>query len=197
MHFVLVAIVFVIFFNVFMWIFFFRKFNNFFSTDEIINATNDRAKEIIKSINNTVGMSINLIEDRIAQLKSISAEAEESIELLNKEILVSEKSKKIQQKLSSSQARPSFIQGDLFFRNEVSKEKGEEISNIIKKVEVEKENPSSTPSPDFFVSKNLVVVKKSFNAQVKEFYLLGLSVDEIASKTGRSVQEVRLAIDLI
>ena len=81
MPFALTIAVFIIFFNILMWVVFFKKFNAFFSTDKIIEETNEKAKEIIKSINFNAGRSIDLIEDKIKQLKAVSAEAERKEQL--------------------------------------------------------------------------------------------------------------------
>ena len=86
MPFALTIAVFIIFFNILMWVVFFKKFNAFFSTDKIIEETNEKAKEIIKSINFNAGRSIDLIEDKIKQLKAVSAEAERKIGMLKKEL---------------------------------------------------------------------------------------------------------------
>ena len=88
MPFALTIAVFIIFFNILMWVVFFKKFNAFFSTDKIIEETNEKAKEIIKSINFNAGRSIDLIEDKIKQLKAVSAEAERKIGMLKKSFLL-------------------------------------------------------------------------------------------------------------
>ena len=102
MPFALTIAVFIIFFNILMWVVFFKKFNAFFSTDKIIEETNEKAKEIIKSINFNAGRSIDLIEDKIKQLKAVSAEAERKIGMLKKELSLAESSKSFQKKLDSA-----------------------------------------------------------------------------------------------
>ena len=50
--------------------------------------------------------------------------------------------------------------------------------------------------PKVFMAEKPVVPKKDFNEQVKELSGLGFNVFEIVAKTGRSIQEVKLALEL-
>ena len=190
MPFALTIAVFIIFFNILMWVVFFKKFNAFFSTDKIIEETNEKAKEIIKSINFNAGRSIDLIEDKIKQLKAVSAEAERKIGMLKKELSLAESSKSFQKKLDSA-SKNSFMQGDLFFTEKAKNELG--IKNLPKpEVEVRK---IPVVEPELFMAENPIVPKKDFKTQVLELRALGIPAEEIARKTGRSIQEVKLVIE--
>ena len=156
MPFALTIAVFIIFFNILMWVVFFKKFNAFFSTDKIIEETNEKAKEIIKSINFNAGRSIDLIEDKIKQLKAVSAEAERKIGMLKKELSLAESSKSFQKKLDSA-SKNSFMQGDLFFTEKAKNELG--IKNLPgPEVEVRK---IPVVEPELFMSENPIVPKKT------------------------------------
>ncbi|MBP5158176.1 MAG: hypothetical protein ILP18_09940 [Treponema sp.] len=50
--------------------------------------------------------------------------------------------------------------------------------------------------PEFIKPEKPIEIKKSFRQQVLEMRALGYSVDEIAHKTGRSVQEVKITIEI-
>lgn len=192
MTFAAVVLIFAVLFNISMWIVFFRKFNAFFSTDKIIEETNEKAKEIIKNINFNAGRNIDLIEDRIKQLKAVTAEAERRIIILKKELDVTDKSRKFQQKMEFSTKKNIPVQGDLFFAEQPA---GDEHAK--KETEPEKSSVRQTSfsEPEIFISDNPVVLKKDFKSQVKEFHSLGLPAEEIARRTGRSIQEVRLVIE--
>ena len=55
----------------------------------------------------------------------------------------------------------------------------------------------SRPSgePEIIRAENPVVVKKSINRQVQEYAALGMTEEEIASKLGRTVQEIKLMLE--
>ncbi len=50
------------------------------------------------------------------------------------------------------------------------------------------------PIPEFFKAEKPISVKKDFKTEVLEMYKMGLSPQEIAERTSRSIQEVNLAI---
>ena len=83
------------------------------------------------------------------------------------------------------------MQGNLFSaENSASNE--EEVESSAKNVE-ESARPSG--EPEIIRAKNPVVVKKSINRQVQEYAALGMTEEEIASKLGRTVQEIKLMLE--
>ena len=72
--------------NICLWVSFFLKFKKIFSTDDIIASTREEMERMISDINHNAGRNIELIEDRIKQLKVIVAEADRHIELAKREI---------------------------------------------------------------------------------------------------------------
>ncbi|MBQ9909739.1 MAG: hypothetical protein IJM48_08065 [Treponema sp.] len=88
--------------NVTLWITFFLKFKRIFSTDDIIASTREEMDRMIADINHNAGRNIELIEDRIKQLKVIVAEADRHIELSKKELEAQKASLSYQQKIDSA-----------------------------------------------------------------------------------------------
>lgn len=72
--------------NISLWIVFFSKFRNLFSTDDIIASTREEMERMISDINHNAGRNIEIIEDRIRQLKAVIAEADRHIETARLEI---------------------------------------------------------------------------------------------------------------
>lgn len=60
-------------FNVCLWCAFFSKFKKIFSTDDIIASTREQMDYMISDFNRNAGRNIELIEDRIKQLRSAVA----------------------------------------------------------------------------------------------------------------------------
>ena len=77
------------------------KFNKFFSTDKFIEESREQVNDMITSINRNASRNIELLNNKINQLKAISAEAEHNIQVLKTELIKSEKSKIFQQELDS------------------------------------------------------------------------------------------------
>ena len=51
--------------------------------------------------------------------------------------------------------------------------------------------------PEFIKAEKPIEIKKTFRQQVREMLALGYSVEEIAHKTGRSTQEVKIIIEIL
>ena len=72
--------------NISLWGVFFIKFKKIFSTDDIIASTREQMDRMIADINHNAGRNIELIEDRIKQLKAVVAEADRHVELAKREL---------------------------------------------------------------------------------------------------------------
>ena len=67
--------------NIVLWIFFLSRYKSFFSTDEIIESTREELDRMIADVNRNAGRNIDIIEDRIKELKAVVAEADRHIAL--------------------------------------------------------------------------------------------------------------------
>lgn len=193
-------------FNIAMWIFFMKKFNTFFSTDEIIDETNLRVQEIVKDMNYSTERDIRLAEECVKRLKAVTAEAERKISVLKKdlalakELSLAEKTQEFQKKIESLSQKNLFARENVFLKDDSQPSQSKE------EITLRKEDPATTknlPSPqnsggtlDVLVAENPISTKKDFLSEITQLRSLGFSDDEIAYKTGRNVQEVKLAIGL-
>lgn len=59
------------------------------------------------------------------------------------------------------------------------------------------EPPRKIEIPEFIKAEKPIEIKKPFRQQVKEMLALGHSIEEIAHKTGRSTQEVKIIIEIL
>ena len=249
------------------------KFNKFFSTDKFIEESREQVNDMITSINRNASRNIELLNNKINQLKAISAEAEHNIQVLKTELIKSEKSKIFQQELDSysipktSSSLFDEIQNPQNFtkENKINSKKNMTLLEEFAQADIVEEkksfrktnkNPNSTVSskanltnlyeknrnfgqeelfsnknleetekfnaemdlvqkmqeadkalsvaqeqkkkiPQFYVSNNPVKVKKDFNELVKDLNDLGFSAEEIANKTSRSMQEIKLALEFL
>lgn len=88
--------------NITLWVTFFLKFKKIFSTDDIIASTREEMDRMIADINHNAGRNIELIEDRIKQLKAVVAEADRHVELSKRELEAQKVSLSYQQKIDSA-----------------------------------------------------------------------------------------------
>ena len=87
--------------NIFHWCVFFLKFKNLFSTDDIIASTHGQIEGMLSDLNRNAGRNIDLIDDRIRQLRLAVAEADRHLELAKKEIASQRTAMSYQQKIDS------------------------------------------------------------------------------------------------
>ncbi|MBO6218515.1 MAG: hypothetical protein J6N81_02940 [Treponema sp.] len=87
--------------NISLWITIILKFKKLFSTDDIIASTREEMDNMIADMNRNAGRNIELIEDRIKQLKLVVAEADRHIETAKREIESQKNALSYQQKIDS------------------------------------------------------------------------------------------------
>ena len=85
-------------FNVVMWLVQIVRFKSIFSTDKIMQDTRDQLNSMLMDINRNAERNIDLIDDRIRQLKEVTEEADRHIQLLKGEIALVEKTSAFQSK---------------------------------------------------------------------------------------------------
>ncbi len=86
MVFKIVFLVTVILFNIIMWAVFLAKFKKLFSAGSVVDETRDILNKMLMDINNNAARNINLLEEKIRELKEVSAMADEHILLLQREV---------------------------------------------------------------------------------------------------------------
>ena len=91
-------------FNIVMWLIFALRFKKIFSTDDIINRTRNELNEMLSDINRSADRNIVLIDERIKQLKAVSAEADRHLEILRREITKIESTQAFEAKLAAVSA---------------------------------------------------------------------------------------------
>ena len=89
-------------FNIVLWIFFLSKYKKFFSTDDIIESTREELNRMIADINRNAGRNIDIIEDRIKELKSVVAEADRHIAAAQGELVKQANLAAFQKKIQES-----------------------------------------------------------------------------------------------
>lgn len=73
-------------FNVFMWIVFLKKFKKLFSTEDIIARMREELNRMIEDVNRNTARDLTLADAKIKDLKSILADAEKRIGILNSDL---------------------------------------------------------------------------------------------------------------
>ncbi|MBR1402701.1 MAG: hypothetical protein IJ558_00830 [Treponema sp.] len=88
--------------NITLWIFFLAKFKKIFSTDDIIASTRSEMENMIVDINRNAGRNIEIIEDRIKQLRAVVAEADRHLDVAKRELDKQRANLSYQQKIDSA-----------------------------------------------------------------------------------------------
>src|SRR5574344_1219368 len=72
--------------NVIMWIIFANKFKKLFSTDDIIQNTRNELNKMLADVNRNADRNITLIDEKIKELKSVTAEADRHLKIAKLEL---------------------------------------------------------------------------------------------------------------
>ena len=192
--------------NIISWCFVFTRFKKMFSTDGIIESVKLKLNSLLIQIDSATDRNIKLINERIKELKFVSAEADNKILILQDKIDIVKKNEILKNEAEQAERSKTF---------EVYADLKPAVSKIYPPVRAyQKEQASYSSVADFtqnslqnknkediedvpFVSiaDELVKPKKDFKAVVHELRDLGYSVEEIAAETGKSTQEVKIILE--
>lgn len=193
----------------------FARFHNVFSTDRIVENVKAKLNDLLIQIDSAADRNIKLINDRIRELKFISVEADNKItvlqdyitqvkkmELVKNEISQQERSKKFEEKVYSDVkpvVKNPYSPVNLYQKEQMSYTgKNQPIENIeqdhdvVDKIEMPEEMISV---PEIRIADELIKPKKDVKEKVRELKSLGYTVEEIASETGKSTQEVKIILE--
>ena len=92
MSFVVITAVLLIVLNLILWIIFLAKFKTYFSTDDIIRKTRNQVDNIIRSVNANADINKQNLDNKIQEIRAVTAEAERKIVLLRNEMTLMQKS---------------------------------------------------------------------------------------------------------
>lgn len=174
--------------NVILWFVFLARFRKIFSTDEIIARTQNYLNAMLKDINVNASRNLELLEDKIRQVKSVAAETERKIEELKVGLKNASDVKAAEKKLSEGIKRKhSESQATFTARYEKNFQQKELFS--------EKNDAADSPSINISYAENMIVPKKDFADRVREYKDKGYLPDAIARELECSVQEVRLVLE--
>jgi hypothetical protein len=169
---------------------------------EVVDARINEAKSVVAEAERRIGTlkkelaateKIEKFQKQISAayeppvLHKISAEQNETQKNLTARNSAEEKSKNSAQEIPEENSTEKIQQTEI---PQIVKNSGEKSEKIVENAEI------SAKIPAFSVSKTQIEIKKDFKDSVKELLALGLPPDEIARQTGRSVQEVKVVMEL-
>ncbi len=219
------VVVFLCIFNVVMWIVFLKKFKKLFTTDNIIEDTKAEYNKLVTDLNRNIDSNVNVIDDRIRTLKSLIAEADKKIRLMNdiekKGYAVSElqsamgvkktdhSSRKVAAAYSKTRQAP---QSDAAY---ALTERAEKSLGVDQKTLFDEDSPQTIDTraevnvdgrgswakvpvvvPDVYVEENPIPHKKEKKHQIVGMYDTGMTVEEIAEELTLTDTEVQFALSL-
>lgn len=87
--------------NIILWFLFLSKFKKFFSTDEVLDNTRAELEYMVSDLNRIAERNIDIIDDRIKQLKAVVAEADRHILAAQNELEKQRNAANLSQRLNS------------------------------------------------------------------------------------------------
>ena len=214
----------VLFVNIILWIIMLVRFKRLFSTDKIVEKTEQQLNHLIKEIDTAADRDTYLAKETSKRIKNQIEEAEQRMELFNQAttrlrdmIAEADKINKGQKytlkpvvdpdaayEVKVSNKKPE--QGNLFEQN------NDTYSDLKKKKPIQKNETIVTPDGAAYHEIPLVITKvfdeketkltesekrKQLSMNVRRLFSEGLSADEISQKLNCSITEVQFIIDLL
>ncbi len=207
--------------NVLSWVILFHKFKvkfkTTFSVDKVMQDVNTTIASHIRELNSVTSRNFELADAKIKELKSVTKDAERRLAVLKRELDTTERAWEYQKKMAFDQKNESHKESTKVSQKEVKKsqQKGSYQSDshqreleFTEKAKAElgilplgESNEAAVVKipviePEFYKAKDQISVKKDIRQQIKELSRAGLPVEEIASRTGKTVQEVVLILEI-
>ncbi len=213
--------------NLLLWLVFFVKFKKLFSIDNIMQEFRIGLEQLLQDAQRQTVSCVNLIEEKIREMKSITAQAERRLATLRRDAEISRQALSLQTSIvpESSGEKPrakrkaskaaekykknavmesmpsadeSYMLTNLFRENASQRSLFEEGGQAVF-VNEEGDSYGKVPivKPEVVVSDSPIVKKKDFARQVKDLNALGKGIEEIAAETSHSITEVQLVLDML
>ncbi len=189
--------------NLILWVILFAKFRNLIGVEKTLEKIRGASDEIVSNVDRHASRNIQLLDEKIAELKAVSAESERRVAILRNELALVENSNTFQEQLAKVSMQKknmdkkqalkyspyNSLQGDLFDQimgNSESESEDESVSSD----EVQK----ILNQPRISIAEKKLDIKKDLPTEVKKLNANGVSVEEIARQTGKSVPEIKLIL---
>ena len=158
--------------NVILWVVLLSRFSRLFSTDDVVKNTNDEMSKIMTEVDNITNRNLDLIDDKIKELKEIERDAEQKIAIAKAEIV----------KLEIAKTTPNVM--PIVNMNNIASDINHhtpyhEVENVVV--------PRQT---------NAVASKANFSSRVQDLARQGYSIAQIASELSRSTSEVSFVLEM-
>lgn len=164
--------------NLILWLVFFLKFKQLFSTDDIIQKTRDEYELLLSDVNRNALQNINLIDMKIEELKSL-------IEIADRRLAT------VQNEVQFQQTKFNATNQKQIAQKKITKK------SVVQSGELDFNGNQTSQMPKIYMSKNPIKPKQSFEAQVRQLYEAGYTVDRIAHELKKSTTEVELLVEML
>ncbi len=116
-----VILILICIFNVVMWIVFLRHFKNLFTTEDIISSTKDEVNKILMDLDRQTERNLTLMDNSISKLKSLNAEIDKKLKLLDEMKNSAAGTAELTAKISSKPSAGRRIAASAYEKNKSSK----------------------------------------------------------------------------
>lgn len=103
--------------NILLWWIFLRKFKNLFTVDDVISDARTELNHLIEDLNRNTYRDINLIEDKLKEIKAIIAEADRHVAVAHSELIKQSESEVFKNLINAKNQRVASPKKTLAQRN--------------------------------------------------------------------------------
>jgi hypothetical protein len=181
-----------------IWFLMKARLRRYLELENLLSGVRDEARALVLELNETADRNVSLVEDRMEALRELLREVDRRIGVERRELEIREKEKDVYARLSR--------------RRPISPD--EASAESLAAAPVSAPAPASSPaapepitlslgpaapsraSPEIAVAESSVIPPKTRREEALELYRRGFSAELIATRTGATVAEIELLVEL-
>jgi hypothetical protein len=187
-----------------IWFLIRAKVRRYLELENLLAGVRDEARALVLELNETADRNVSLVEDRMAALRDLLGDVDRRIGVEHRELEVRDAERDVYAKLNrrrpivpSSDRPPEYEQAP---QDQLPVSSGAEApitlnfgSSAVPSVSVQGELRQTV---DIAVAENSIIPPKTRREEALELYRRGFSADLIAARTGATVAEIELLVEI-
>lgn len=189
-----------------IWFVIRTRVRRYLDLENLLDGVREEARALVLELNETADRNVSLVEDRMAALREILAETDRRIVVARRELASRETEREVYAKLNRRRPIIPESAGSLPIDEPAAEGKAPEaasatapdapVSPAIGPVEGVPSGQGQRRGPEISVPGNFILPGMTRREEALDLYRRGFSADLIAARTGATVAEIELLVEM-